>query len=687
MANRLPFALACLLALPTVAAADPATPGGSSGYINTPNATVRPEGELDLSWSNFIDADQVDAFGTLDRYTVSAGILPWVEVNGQVNYSDPPPGGRHIRDLAFGAKLQVPGIPAHWPQLAVGVEDFGGAAPNFRTRYLVSSWDVGPVQASLGYGHGRDRLQRKAFGGARLHLPAGFALLAEDDTESRNLGLHWVSPPWRGIVRAQATVSRSFTEKPHNWITAGLRFDLDAPRRSRAARYPLAVESQRESVTAQSPTDSSTRLTTFAAPRFADDGPAAEAARVPLDKAKLRRALAHAGFTRVTMSLDNNRSLNVLLEAPHRWNNLADAVGIALGLIAEGLPCEMAQVDLSLTRQHVPLVRMQVPQKLLSSHFSETDCPTAPAQHWAIQLHRDADPALREQAADAGFWTGRRVDLSFYPALRFLLATEIGDLDHSAALAADLRLPLWPGATLNTIAYSHPDESADYDNNGSADRFGLQGGLQAVVLHQTLATGHQGIVMGSAGQFDRQFRGAQLTARWSPGEGRHQFEGSFGWMQHMDTAEPYRQFHGAYTLAWPERGIATRLSYEQFAFEDSGASLEVFRDFDDLRLSGYLRETDIRSIGFRVTLPLPALRTSLGPVDMRLAERWRTGVSSVIKNGTNPVLPNGGRRTRVEHRLSRVFANGDRWSAAYLRAQLPRMIEAYRQHRSRHPAS
>lgn len=682
MASRLTHALACALALPAIAAADPSTPGGSSGYINTPNATVRPEGELDLSWSNFIDADQVEAFGALDRYTVSTGILPWVEVNGQVNYSDPPPGGRHIRDLAFGAKLQLPGIPDHWPQLAVGVEDFGGAAPNFRTRYLVSSWDVGPVQASLGYGRGRDRLRGKAFGGARLQLPAGFALLAEHDTESRNLGLHWVSPAWRGVVRAQATVSRSFAEESNNWVTAGLRFDLDAPRRSRAARYPDAARLQPKIPTNAVVDKADTSLETLAAPRFAVDRALNEAAQPTVDTAQLQATLKRAGFTRVIVVVDENRSLKLLLEAPHRWNNLADALGIALGLIAENMSCELVQVDLALSRQHVPLVRMQAPQKLLSTHFSQADCPSAPAQHWAIQLHRHADPALRNQATEAGFWAGRRVDLSFYPALRFLLATEIGDFDHSAALAVDLRLPLWSGATLNTVAYSHPDESADYDNNGSANRFGLQGGLQAVLLHQTMATGHQGIVMGSVGQFNRQFRGAQLTARWSPGEGRHQLEGSFGWMQHIDTAEPYRQFHGAYTLAWPARGIATRLSYEQFAFEDSGPTLEIFRDFDDLRLSGYLRETDIRSIGFRVTLPLPAARASLGPVDVRLAERWRTGVSSVIKNGTNPVLPYGGRRTRVEHRLSRVFANGDRWSAEYLRAQLPRMIEAYDRYRA-----
>ena len=684
MAYRLPFALACLLALPTLATADPATPGGSSGYINTPNATVRPEGEVDLSWSNFIDADQVDAFGAMDRYTVSAGILPWVEVNGQVNYSDPPPGGRYIRDLAFGAKLQLPGIPAHWPQLAVGVEDFGGAAPNFRTRYLVSSWDIGPVQASLGYGHGRDRLRRQAFGGTRITLPAGFALLAEHDTESRNFGLNWVSPAWRGVVRAQVTVSRSFAEESHNWVTAGLRFDLDAPRRSRAARYPDAAHLQ-QSTAAAAPDEASVLLETWAAPRFAVDQPSNEAARPLADTAHLRSALERAGFTRVTMAVDGDRRLNLLLEAPHRWNNLADAVGIALGLIAEDMNCDLTQIDLALTRQHVPLVRMQVPPDLLSNHFGQGSCSSPDTQDWAIQLHRHAAPGLRKQAAAAGFWAGRRIDLSVYPALRFLLATDIGDFDHSAALAADLRLPMWSGATLNTIAYSHPDESADYDNNGSANRFGLQGGLQAVLLHQTLATGHQGIVMGSIGQFSRQFRGAQITGRWSPGAGRHQFEGSFGWMQHIGSAEPYRQFHGAYTLAWPARGIATRLSYEQFAFEDSGATLEVFRDFDDLRLSGYLRETDIRSIGFRVTLPLPALRASLGPVDVRLAERWRTGVGSVIKNGTNPVLPNGGRRTRVEHRLSRVFANGDRWSAAYLHAQLPRMIEAYRQYRAGHP--
>ena len=682
MATRLSHALACLLALPAIAAADPAIPGGSSGYINTPNATVRPEGELDLSWSNFIDADQVEAFGALDRYTVSTGILPWVEVNGQVNYSDPSAGGRHIRDLAFGAKLQLPGIPARWPQLAIGVEDFGGAAPNFRTRYLVSSWDMGPVQASLGYGRGRDRLRSKAFGGARIDLPAGFALLGEHDTESRNLGLHWVSPAWRGVVRAQATVSRSFSDQPHNWLTAGLRFDLDAPRRSRAARYPDAARPQPHKPTNAVADEVGTQLETLAAPRFAVDRTANEAARPAIDTAQLGANLERAGFTRITMVVDDDRSLNLLLETPHRWNNLADAVGIALGLIAEDMSCELAQVDLALSRQHVPLVRMQVPLELLSKHFSQGTCSSSDAQGWAIQLHRQADPSLRSQAAAAGFWAGRRIDLSFYPALRFLLATEIGDLDHSAALAADLRLPLWSGATLNAIAYSHPDESTNYDDNGSANRFGLQGGLQAVLLHQALATGHQSIVMGSAGQFDRQFRGAQLSARWSPGEGRHQFEGSFGWMQHIDTAEPYRQFHGAYTLAWPARGIATRLSYEQFAFEDSGATLEVFRDFDDLRLSGYLRETDIRSIGFRITLPLPALRASVGPVDVRLAERWRTGVSSVIKNGSNPVLPNGGRRTRVEHRLSRVFANGDRWSAEYLRSQLPRMIEAYEHYRA-----
>lgn len=678
MTPPLRWTLVCAWLLPALAGADPSTPGGSSGLINTPSASVRPQGELDLAWSNLIDADQVEAFGELDRYTISAGVLPWVEVSGQVNYSDPPAGGRHIRDLAFGAKLQLPGIPAHWPQLAVGVEDFGGAAPNFRTRYLVSSWDIGPVQTSLGYGRGRDRLRNRSFGGVRLRLPAGFSLLAEHDTVSRNAGIHWISQAWQGVVRAQATFSRSFSEQPHNWLTAGLRFDLDAPRRRREARYPARFEPKHHR-----PADQPSTIQTVVAPRFATDAGPASADAAGDDLKSLRRQLTAAGFTRVQALADPDQGLRLLLELPHRWNNLVDAAGIALGLIAEQARCEWPQVDIAFSRQHVPLVRMQMPLPPLNQLFGSASCgePAASA-NWRIQLHQHADEDLRKLAKAGGHWAGRRMDLSFYPALRFLLATEIGDLDHSAALAADLRLPLWSGATLNAIGYSHPDESPAYEHNGSADRFGLQGGLQAMLLHQTIATGHQGILMASAGQFDRQFRGAQLTARWTPGSGRHQFEGSLGWMEQTDTAEPYRQFHGAYTLAWPRRGIATRLSYEQFAFEDHGATLEVFRDFDEVRLSGYFRETDIRSIGFRFTLPLPALRASVGPLDLRLSERWRTGVGSVVKNGTNPVLPNGGRRTQVEHRLSRVFANGDRWSADYIRSQLPRMMQAYADYRA-----
>jgi hypothetical protein len=153
---------------------------GFSGHLNIPSAFVVTEGDLQFQYAN----QQNPVGGRLpkwqDQYMLNIGFFDFAEVGGRLTWSEP---AYSVNDLSGNFKLTTAPFKKYSPYIpavAFGIQDVGGGAKHFQTKYVVVSEDIWRFRLTAGYGTGPDRMDG-IFGGGEfrpfdwLHL-LGFAL-------------------------------------------------------------------------------------------------------------------------------------------------------------------------------------------------------------------------------------------------------------------------------------------------------------------------------------------------------------------------------------------------------------------------------------------------------------------------------------------------------------------------------
>ncbi|MBF0219422.1 MAG: YjbH domain-containing protein, partial [Gammaproteobacteria bacterium] len=145
---------------------------GFTGHINTPSAYVTQEGQLDAMVNNqheYRFGNAVDGRNTL----FSIGLFPHVELGGRHAVGYPKVKGSSgyadwytHNDLSGNLKIHLPLNFRYLPDLAIGMQDFGGLAAHFSSRYLVASLQYSGFTLSAGY-RSSDLIAPGAFAAAR----------------------------------------------------------------------------------------------------------------------------------------------------------------------------------------------------------------------------------------------------------------------------------------------------------------------------------------------------------------------------------------------------------------------------------------------------------------------------------------------------------------------------------------
>lgn len=137
---------------------------GPSGGLVIPGGALLDDGVASFSYNNYVDP-RFAAASRGQSYLFGLGLLPYVEISGRlVNYPTGVADDFLLRDLSGNLKLGLPRLFAAQPDLAIGINDLGGGAKNFRSKYAVASQSFGPLRATLGYGRGEAYLNGP-FGG------------------------------------------------------------------------------------------------------------------------------------------------------------------------------------------------------------------------------------------------------------------------------------------------------------------------------------------------------------------------------------------------------------------------------------------------------------------------------------------------------------------------------------------
>jgi len=664
------------------------TTQGATGGLVIPSAHVLPGGSLALTMGNYQEP-QLGTFDTRRNFSLGLGLLPNIELFGRfAEYQNPstnPPFLNGPRDLSANVKFKLPAFWRGQPDLAVGLNDLGGGAAAFKSRYVVASHDWGPARLSAGYAWGSPAFANTAgrktfdgaFGGVQVRLgDTGLSALAEHDGQQRHVGVRYTSQPLPALGHAQVvgTLQRS-----------GGAVDL-AGRDADRTTFALSVlvplggnEARRGHFQIEH------RLASL-------DPPAAPAAAmVPTTQDRqqsLLNALAAAGLERVRVGMQGN-TLLVEYENHRYGQNEADALGVVLGLAAELAPAGTRRVAAITLKAGMRSYETSVDVAQWRAYLRDGD-----ASYAQTSLTVDRAPAAMPDVQWLDARPSRRVPvrLEISPDVVYALGTEVGAFDYSLAANLQAIVPLWRGAELYTSYIRRLDNSSNYAPGLAFGAYRHRNGLKVAAVHQSFWLGPQVFANIGVGRYAYDAWGVQgEVSVFVPGRddvvrlrgGAYGRQPGQSRRQAVPVSATYRWVPASYT--WVEAGL------QQYSDGSRGPSVVLTRWFGDVGAHLYYRKGgSVQYAGLELSIPLtPRQGMAAGPVELGGAAQFQRGVRTrVTDSGTaaNVADPAAVRDMQLDYNAELRQLNAGRASERYFISQLPRMREAfYRYGRSQLP--
>ena len=385
--QRVNLCVALVLACPQVMAADfqhSLAQEPYTGLLKTPNAQVADYGLAQFDFSNPIERQggYIDGY----NYMATAGLFPGLEVTGRIATQEHDSHcfteGCGIRDLSASAKYQLPFIPKEWFDVAIGARDMGGAANNFRAYYGVLSKEWKQLRFTAGAGTSESPLGQLdgPFGGVEWQPFGWLQLLAEYDANSVNLGAklftpqQWSPTGWQAYTSVQAYQQEDRAERDY-WFGVGIKVPMwlgskhtaAAVQSNRITPEEIADANQRVASVSQQATTTSS-VTAVSVP--ATVTPAVTKPEIA-DTQPLVAQLQQAGFESIRAAVIDNQLMVALENNRYNWNEL-DALGVALGLMADYAPAQTRDLQLILLNQKLPVLAVSSSKTCAQAYLQQT---------------------------------------------------------------------------------------------------------------------------------------------------------------------------------------------------------------------------------------------------------------------------------------------------------------------------
>jgi hypothetical protein len=616
-----------------------------------PTAEVLDEGAVRAAASRH---DAIPENDGVDNYLFTVGFLPGLELGGRAADF----GFGQTNDLSFHAKYAYRFDSGF--ALAVGGQDIGGEARNFRSRYAVATLPWRSLKFTAGYGAGPDVLDG-AIGGIEWRPWSFLGVYAEYDAEEVNPGLRLQSAPlWAGL-RIGANVGH---RGARDEVEGGVQVTIPLGRSPSPAPSARPLPAARGEVTTdeESPLPAQRGEGQGEGPGPADNG------------ASLRATLESLGFESIRTALRGD-VLVVSLENRRYNHAAADGIGLALGTIATRAPPGVARVELALSSYGVPQVVVA----------------TAPAAYREFLRDGAAAPDLLEVRYGAAEAPARwhnsaapldAAELVLEPVLRTFVATEYGMLDVGLGARARLTAPLGHGV-VGHLGVQAPllltDDFRDGENFASV---GPEAGLDQFMVQYAHKPAPSWTSLWSFGLmqvFQADLRVSAVEQLWASPQGRHRLHAK---LMLLDAADTHKVALGGYTWFDATRRWSATLTGGRFYANDTGARLDVSRYFGDTIAGVFwkVEAEDNMAAGFQLSLPLTPRRDAMpSGVQVKGARRWGHSLQTTINlaDGTNALRPLLLYEPVTDLDLRRDFLDSSRLSPEWLRGELGRMREAY----------
>jgi hypothetical protein len=520
----------------------------------------------------------------------------------------------------------------------------------------------------------------------------------------------WLPEGWSAHVGANARLTdTNLTNR--SWFSLGVSIPLykvpSLPGASRRGSLPELAGTQQPL-----PAYEARTLPPVAVPTPATAPPRAETpAATDEQLGRLASLLQARGLEDISIGRGPDNSVAVRTNnATYNWNT-ADAIGAALGAIADGLGDTRSVYRLILTQRQTPIVGVTGSADCLRQWIA--------GEHQACAAGELSTPGTSNlESLHAGVqWlvtnaqpSWKTVRLGVSPLLRTTVGTEVGALDYSAGASLAVMQPLWSGAS-GEVRFAHEiARSDDFRSGGFFYGRRIRNRIDRVAFTQTwrmpmeqwlgqvdpLAIRRWGLaaitVEGSVGRFDGAFDGGLASVRWEPGDGRHRLNLQAGTFRNSDFGQP-----GA---AGPSTAIpilgsyrynvtATRTYLEatagRFMFDDLGFQLGLRQWFSDFSVALYYRRSRFTTrsaqfAGIQLSMPFGP-RKDMNPghfFQVTGTPRFSHGVQTLVRDptGTNALLGGFGVMPPTPS-LESTF-NSDRAGLVYFEDNIRRIRDAAR---------
>jgi len=614
---------------------------GVSGGLSIPDARPLGDGTIALGLGNPREPQLVAQSSRSVSYVVGVGLAPGLDLVGRLaEYSTRRADGLlvgGVSDLSANLKFSI----ALWqgqeaPRLALGINDVGGGAQNFRAGYLVATQPWGRWRKTLGAGSSQARLGTGThrpldgvFGGIEHRLPSGalpgtLTLAAEHDGRQALAGVRWLSPalPALGGGRFSASAHRTAeraTLPGSSSVGLFLTLPLGAEAPQAAREAPAQDSAQRPPPPPDAATDSA-----------------------PARLGRLKEALVALGLEKVRVG---RQGPDWVIEFQNRrfGHSELDALGIVLGLAAEAAPQAVRNLVAVSLKNGQAVQTLRVPAQAWRDFLR--DGRTGVVRE-ALQFERGP----RSAAAGAIDWIGATpgpatwAQVRLAPELHHAVGTEVGAAEYALAGRLTLTVPLWTGAQLLASGRELLAVSDQATPTGALASLRPATGLRALAVHQTLWLGRHAVLGGAAGIFEHRaagvegeavvfvpgredvlrLRGRQLELRpeMPPGSNLQQWI-SYRWVA---------PFGGWAQDTWLEFGA------QRHADGSHGPLLTLSRWWGDVGAHlSYRKGGERQYVGLELSFPLtPRAAPVTGPVHLSGASQWRTGLRTRLTDRRNP---------------------------------------------------
>ncbi len=674
-----------------------ATSGGSGG-MNVPDGRTLPEGVAVFGFNNLRDP-QFAKYARGDNYQFGIGLFRYLELSGRLaNFPVNKEGDIGVRDLSANLKISMPKMFRNQPDIAIGLNDLGGGAANFQSKYIVASDTFGLLRVMAGTANGKPYLSR-FFGSVALALGnTGVSTWVERNNAAWHAGLRYGSEPISYLGNAQivATAQRSFGAhapdgskftRPVLGIHLAIPFG-DASSRSRHAAFepgPIWTPRGSDGPDQLRLTPAVTTVASTWVPTVKDTMEARPVSIPGVQKTglqwqsmrKMRAELVKAGLERVRVGRDGD---TLILEYEnHRYNqNEVDAIGIVLGVGTMLAPDGVKRVAAVAKKADLALYMTSVDQLAYRRFVGGSEAETMRSL-LTFQYRPTYSSALEwfDEVEGPRGYSRIRID----PSLSKFVGTEVGVLDYS--LAADIQgfVPLWKGAELTTSYMVNLAESSNVAQ-GVFQYAQQPSGVKAAVLSQSFWLTDRILNVSTVGKFRYHDTGVQNeTLFFVPGRD-DQVHLQYTHLRHPEKVGTSVVNAGSVSYLWNYQplNMSVEAGYNRFVGGDYGPSIQINRWFGNVQAQMFMRRNNLETkIGFGLAFPLTprqGMRPGLthlegsGSFPLQLQTKLaKSGQCNCITKGIVEEMP-------MVYSGKSIFFNQGKIGKDYLLSQLQRMRDA-----------